>query len=132
MRSPGRQPSNLRSCRPRHGRRQPSHCWLATGRVRTPGRRRSWPWPAVCWAAAAVGGTRAIRLKRGWEEPSVVWSAVVADSGTLKSPAWRKALAPLFRIQKRLLLEYRATAAKYPEELAAYKEAKKKAKEGGA
>ena len=51
-------------------------------------------------AASAIGNTRTIRLKGGWEEPCIVWSAVVADSGTLKSPAYRKAVAHLFRVQK--------------------------------
>jgi hypothetical protein len=46
--------------------------------------------PALAVAASAIGNTRTIRLKRGWEEPAIVWSAIVGDSGTLKSPAYRR------------------------------------------
>jgi DNA polymerase I-like protein with 3'-5' exonuclease and polymerase domains len=81
--------------------------------------------PVLAVVASVIGGTRTIRLKRGWEEPSVVWSAIVGDSGTLKSPAYLKAVAYLFRLQKRLLVEFKAAAAAYQQELADYKAAKK-------
>ncbi|MFL5240599.1 MAG: DUF3987 domain-containing protein, partial [Gemmataceae bacterium] len=87
--------------------------------------------PALAMVASVIGNTRTLRLKRGWEEPSIVWSAVVADSGTLKSPAYLKVMGYLFRLQKRLLTEYTAKAAKYHEDLQAYKEAKRTAKEEG-
>src|SRR5262249_32420171 len=88
--------------------------------------------PVLAVAASAIGNTRALRLKRGWEEPPVIWSALVADSGTLKSPAYLKAVPHLFRIQKRLLLEYKQRCARYQEELADYEDAKRKAKADGA
>jgi DNA polymerase I-like protein with 3'-5' exonuclease and polymerase domains len=87
--------------------------------------------PALAVAASVIGNTRAIRLKRGWEEPSIVWSAIVGDSGTLKSPAYLKAVGHLFALQKRLLAEFKEKAAHYQEELQAYKEAKRQAKEDG-
>jgi DNA polymerase I-like protein with 3'-5' exonuclease and polymerase domains len=88
--------------------------------------------PVLAVAASAIGNTRAIRLKRGWEEPPVIWSAIVADSGTLKTPAFLKAVPHLFRIQKRLLQEYKQQRARYQEELADYEDAKRKAKADGA
>jgi hypothetical protein len=87
--------------------------------------------PVLAVAASVIGNTRTIRLKRGWEEPAVVWAAVVGDSGTLKSPAWLKAMAHLFRLQKQLLKEHKATMAKYQEKLQQYKDRKREAKEGG-
>src|SRR5262249_15497742 len=75
--------------------------------------------------------TRTIRLKRGWEEPCVVWTAVVGDSGTLKSPAYIRAVSHLFRLQKNLLLEYRQQRARYDEEKQEYQATRRKAKEGG-
>jgi hypothetical protein len=85
--------------------------------------------PVLAVAASAIGNTRAIRLKRGWEEPCIIWTAIVGDSGTLKSPAYLKALAPLFRLQKHLLNEFKLRQQDYLQELEEYKPAKRKAKE---
>jgi hypothetical protein len=63
--------------------------------------------PALTVLASAIGYTRTIRLKRGWDEPCVVWSAVVGDSGTMKSPAWMKAVEPLVAIQRGHLRDYK-------------------------
>jgi DNA polymerase I-like protein with 3'-5' exonuclease and polymerase domains len=88
--------------------------------------------PALAVAASVIGNARTLRLKRGWEEPSVIWTAVVGDSGTLKSPAFLKAVAHLFRLQKRFQLEFKVKQAKYQEDLQAYKESKRQAKGDGA
>jgi DNA polymerase I-like protein with 3'-5' exonuclease and polymerase domains len=87
--------------------------------------------PALAVAASVIGNTRTIRLKRGWDEPCVIWAAIVGDSGTLKSPAYLKVVHHLFRLQKRLLLEFKEKMAQYREELRAYKESKEAAKEDG-
>src|SRR5262249_23238583 len=54
--------------------------------------------PVLAVVASAIGNTRRIRLKGDWEEPAVLWTGLIADSGTLKSPAWDKGVGPLFRI----------------------------------
>jgi DNA polymerase I-like protein with 3'-5' exonuclease and polymerase domains len=87
--------------------------------------------PALAVAASAIGNTRTIRLKGGWDEPSVVWSAIVGDSGTLKSPAYLKAVAHLFRLQRGLLLAFKKKKARYQEELHEHQAAKRKAKDEG-
>lgn len=76
--------------------------------------------PALAVAASAIGNTRIIRLKRGWEEPSVLWSVPVGDSGTLKSPGYRVAVAPLFTEQGRRMERHLRQQREY-----------KAAKEGG-
>ena len=48
--------------------------------------------PMLAGLAAAIGNTRTIMLSDEWQEPSILWMAVVADSGSLKTPASRKAL----------------------------------------
>lgn len=54
--------------------------------------------PCVLGAmAAAVGNARTIRLKPGWVEPAVLWVAIVAESGSCKSPALRLATEPLVK-----------------------------------
>jgi hypothetical protein len=63
--------------------------------------------PVLAVLASAIGNTRTIRLKRGWREPSIVWSATVGDSGTMKSPAYEKAVRYVTRKQKQLLVEYK-------------------------
>jgi DNA polymerase I-like protein with 3'-5' exonuclease and polymerase domains len=88
--------------------------------------------PALSVTAALIGTYRGIRLKRDWTEPGVVWTAVVADSGTLKSPAQQMIVGPVFRIQKRQLQEYRVAIAAYNSDLLSYKAAEREAKKGGA
>jgi DNA polymerase I-like protein with 3'-5' exonuclease and polymerase domains len=85
--------------------------------------------PVLAVVASAIGNTRVIRLKRGWEEPSVVWAAIIGDSGTLKSPAYLKAVAHLFRLQKQLLQKFKEAMAQFEEELAQW-EAEKKKRDG--
>src|SRR5262249_19508852 len=81
--------------------------------------------PGLSVAAGLIGNARSIRLKRGGEEPCVLWTGVVGDSGTLKSPAYLKAVAHVFRIQRELLLEHR-------EEMRTHKAALKKKPPGAA
>jgi len=83
--------------------------------------------PVLAVLASAIGDSRVLRLKEGWEEPSVLWSVLSADSGTLKTPAFRKAVHYLTRMQKRMLQEYREAKNEYKRELA---ELKKRAREG--
>jgi hypothetical protein len=49
--------------------------------------------PLLAAVAGAVGNRRAIEVRPGWIEPAVLWSAVVAESGSMKSPCADKALA---------------------------------------
>jgi len=51
--------------------------------------------PILAGLGSAIGATRRIELKRGWWEPAVIWAAVVAESGTMKSPAQSLALQPI-------------------------------------
>ena len=51
--------------------------------------------PTLAMFAACTGNSRRIILKASWKEPSILWTAVVAPSGTLKSPALDYALAPI-------------------------------------
>lgn len=47
--------------------------------------------PMLSYAAGAIGTTRSCLVKPGWEEPTVVWAAVVGDSGSQKTPAFKAA-----------------------------------------
>src|SRR5579862_2887467 len=87
--------------------------------------------PVLAVVASMVGNTRVIKLKGGWTEPCVVWAAIVGDSGSLKTPAYLKAVAPVLAQQKRLREEYKQELANYADEVEKYKAAKAEAKENG-
>jgi DNA polymerase I-like protein with 3'-5' exonuclease and polymerase domains len=84
--------------------------------------------PALSVAASLIGNSRVIRLKRNWYEPAVVWSGIVGDSGTLKSPAVGAAVNPLYRLQKKLIKQFRLDREQYQKDKEAYDERKRQAK----
>jgi len=51
--------------------------------------------PVLVTVGAAIGNSRRIRLKGGWEESSAIYGAVVAETGSMKSPVLKLATAPL-------------------------------------
>src|SRR5262249_17373560 len=87
--------------------------------------------PALAVAASVIGNTRTICLKRGWDEPSALRSVIVGASGTLKSPAYLKAVGYLCDVQKYLMQAFREQVAKYEEELAQYQAARLEARKKG-
>ena len=56
--------------------------------------------PLLVAAGAAIGNTRRLILKRGWEVCPVLWAAMVGDSGTAKSPAFRAVMRPVQELQR--------------------------------
>ena len=50
--------------------------------------------PLLTAMAAAIGNTRRIQLKRGWTAPAILWVAIVGESGTAKTPAFKLACGP--------------------------------------
>jgi hypothetical protein len=77
--------------------------------------------PALAATAACVGNSRVIKLKKGWSEPSVVWTVIVGDSGTLKTPAYTKAVRHLFSIQETLRGEYDVAHRTWAEQVRDYR-----------
>jgi hypothetical protein len=45
--------------------------------------------------SAAIGKSRRIKLKGDWEEPAALYAAIIAETGSMKSPALAAATAPL-------------------------------------
>jgi DNA polymerase I-like protein with 3'-5' exonuclease and polymerase domains len=86
---------------------------------------------ALAVAGSLIGNTRTVRLKAGWEEPPVVWAVFIGDSGSMKTPAYKAVMRPVYKIQKQLRDEFKQEAAAYQDRLAEYKAAKKKHKEDG-
>jgi hypothetical protein len=76
--------------------------------------------PLLASLAAAVGGSRSLRVKPTWIVPSILWAATVGESGSAKSPAF-KAATWFARDRQRLAVrkfeqataEYLAAVKKY-------------------
>ena len=56
--------------------------------------------PVLVTVAAAIGNSRSIRIKQDWIESAALYGAIVADAGSMKSPALAKACEPLQTLQK--------------------------------
>lgn len=78
---------------------------------------------ALAACAAMIGTTRRIVVKAGWHEPSVLWTAVVAESGTLKSPALDVVRTPVHRRQAEMFREHQAAMESYEQERLEYEKA---------
>ncbi len=87
--------------------------------------------PVLTVAASLIGNSRVIQLKRDWTEPAVLWAAIISDSGTLKSPAQRLAVAPVYEMQRELLDEYARRKAEFAKAKARREEKIKEAKKDG-
>jgi hypothetical protein len=81
--------------------------------------------------AALIGNTREVRLKRDWHEPSVLWTATIGESGTLKSPAQKKVMAPVYRLQKELIAKFKTDMEEYEKEKEKYEQRVREAKKEG-
>jgi hypothetical protein len=84
--------------------------------------------PLLSGLASAIGNTHRIALKRGWTEPAIVWTAIVGESGTMKTPAFklamkaiRKAQADAFKEHEAARAEWEAQHLRYEAELTGWK-----------
>ena len=79
--------------------------------------------PLLSALAAAIGNARTIRLKAGWEEPAIIWAVVVAESGTLKTPALRAATDSLHLLQREAFDQFEQAQHKHKIEKLEYEKA---------
>lgn len=84
--------------------------------------------PLLSALAAAIGNTHRIALKRGWTEPVILWTAIVGESGTMKTPAFKLAMRAIRKAQDKAWKEHEVARAewdaehlRYEAELAAWK-----------
>ncbi len=76
--------------------------------------------PMLSSLGAAIGNSRRVQLKRSWSAPPIIWTAIVGESGTSKTPAFKLVMGP-FRDRQRQELEAHAEAMKeYETDLAQY------------
>ena len=57
--------------------------------------------PLLVALASAIGNTRRLELKRGWSVPPILWGAIVGESGTAKTPAFKLVMKPIEERQQR-------------------------------
>lgn len=62
--------------------------------------------PLLSAVAAAIGNTTWLTVKSGWHAPSCLWTAVVGESGTHKSPAYKMGTKFLFDQQRLMVAEH--------------------------
>jgi hypothetical protein len=56
--------------------------------------------PMIATCAASIGATCRIAITPTWSEPAVLWAVTLMDSGSLKTPAYNAAMAPLRAAQR--------------------------------
>ncbi len=78
--------------------------------------------PMLAGLAGAIGNSRQLRLKRGWDVPAILWTAIVGESGTSKTPAFRLAMQPFDAHQAQALERHQQRLREYEVEIAEYRE----------
>jgi hypothetical protein len=63
--------------------------------------------PAFVALAGAVGYSVSVVVRHGWLEPCAIWTGVVAPPSTMKTPARRRAMAPVYAAQRLADAEHR-------------------------
>ncbi len=69
--------------------------------------------PTLSVLAGAIGNSAKLRLKKSWTEPATLWSAIVAPSGSTKSPAFSHALRPIYKREAEAKKEYERELANW-------------------
>lgn len=69
--------------------------------------------PTLTMMAAVIGLGRRVRLKRGWDEPPIIWGAVIAESGSAKTPAFNAATRPVRRAQAKMVADHQGLSEDY-------------------
>ena len=76
--------------------------------------------PLLSALAAAIGGTRQLRLKSDWKVPAIIWTAIVGESGTAKTPAFNRVMKYVVERQRKSFAQYEKEMTKYNVALARY------------
>lgn len=79
--------------------------------------------PLLTALGAAIGNTRRLRVKRGWVVPPILWAAIVGESGSAKTPAFRLALRAIRERQRKAMAAHAEAAANYQEDILHYEKA---------
>jgi len=80
--------------------------------------------PLLAAVAGAIGNSRRIQLKPGWTAPPIVWVAIVGESGTAKTPAFKQVMRAARRRQEKAFDQYAEARRKYKTDLAQFEKSK--------
>ncbi|MDB5308811.1 MAG: hypothetical protein JWO38_3013 [Gemmataceae bacterium] len=84
---------------------------------------------ALAACAGMIGTTRVIQLKKLWTEPAMIWAATIGDSGTLKTPPFKQAVAPVVSMQRSYFKAHAEEMKEYRTTLREYERDKRKMKD---
>lgn len=56
--------------------------------------------PALIALSGAIGSRAQLQIKASWLEPAILWAVIVSPSGTVKTPALRLALRPIYHRER--------------------------------
>jgi hypothetical protein len=76
--------------------------------------------PVLSVFASCIGNSARVLLKRDWKEPCVLWTAVIGESGTMKSPAFKLGVNIIKQIQYKALKLYQNDLDAYAKSLEEY------------
>ncbi len=74
--------------------------------------------PLLTALASAIGTTRKLELKRGWYAPAIIWTAIVGESGSMKTPAFKLVMKPIQDRQRKAFERHTEAMKQYEAELA--------------
>ncbi len=75
-------------------------------------------------ASALVGNSVRVKIKNSWSEPCILWTAIVADSGSMKSPIINFCTEPLLRLEIELAEKHVEKIEKWEEDKDAFYQSK--------
>lgn len=79
--------------------------------------------PVLAVVASLIGNKRRVALKQSWSELAVLWVAIIGDSGTMKTPAFKLAMKALRDLQSSAMARYEERLAVYEADLQQYEKA---------
>jgi hypothetical protein len=84
--------------------------------------------PLLIAIAAAIGNARRLELKRVWTVPPILWGAIIGESGTAKTPAFKLVMHPVRERQrkaderhKEAMKQHEADLARWEKKMEAWK-----------
>jgi hypothetical protein len=69
--------------------------------------------PVLAVASSFIGAGRPMQIKKGWQERPIIYGMTVGSTGTRKSPALEKAMAPATKRDRELAAKYKAARREY-------------------
>ncbi len=82
--------------------------------------------PLIVIAGSLIGTTRRLKLKRTWVEYPNLWAAVIAESGSKKTPPFLAVKAPLDKHHGERCREFEAIQTEYEQAKELYEKSKKR------